>query len=156
MRKLKIALIGLFFLFFVLNIPISPQSYHEHENFLVSATSVNAGATAVNGTNFTSRNVRVSRLGYGSVAAITVTFTRSAGSSSTVDFEFQVSFDNGTTWSTAYYVRIQVATNETAASNVVRKTTEINFYGISHVRLYRIVNNDGANNLTACNATLSI
>ncbi len=124
--------------------------------FLSSGENVNASTTAVNGTDFTSVEIFVARFEEKFIGAITVTFTRAAGSASTVDFEFQASYDGGTTWSTAYYVRIQVPTNETAVSNVVRATREVQFYGVSHVRLYRIVNNDGANNLTACNATLSI
>ena len=140
----------------VLYVPMGSQSYITNAAFLGTAVSCSAGNTLTNGTDFTSVPVRVSHSGYGSVVAITVTFTRTTGTSSTVDFEFQASYNNNTTWSTAYFVRIQVVTNETASSNVVIKTTLVNVHGISHLRLYRIVNNDGSTDLTACNATMSI
>ena len=128
--------------------------YTQDWDFLDTAVDVNASATKVNGTDFTSNEIKIMSRKDG--GAITVTFTRATGSASTLDFEFQASCDGGTPWSTAYYVKIEVATNETAVSNVVRKTIQVNLWGISHIRLYRIVNNDGANNVTACNAILSL
>ena len=128
-------------------------------DFLSTAEDVNASATAVNGTAFDTKEVNIKYPSYvNPVGAITVTFTTDgSGTSDEIDFEFQVSYDDATTWSTAYYVKISVATNKTAdASDVVRVTKAVNFYGISHVRLYRIVNNDSANNLTDCNATISL
>ena len=141
----------------VLCVQASSQSYIENARFLpVAGVACGTSTTLVNGTNFASAPVRVSHLGYDSIVAITVTFTRTTGDANNVDFEFQASFDNGTTWDTAYYVRIQVATNETADSNVVRKTSLVNVMGLSHLRLYRIKNNSGSIALTACNATMSI
>ena len=150
MRKFILAIILL------LTIPLM-GAYRKSADFLASAVAVNATITKVNGTDFTSVEVNLSYPpDLPTIGALTVTFTRAAGSASTVDFEFQVSYDGGTSWTTAYYVRIQVATNETAVSNVVKVTKPVYLYGISHMRLYRIVNNDGANNLTACNAKISL
>jgi hypothetical protein len=131
-------------------------NYRRKADFLATAVDVAAGVTKVNGTDFTSNLVRVSYQNDPDIVAITIKFTRAAGSASTVDFEFQSSYDGGTTWSTAYYIRIQVPTNETAVSNVVRVMKPVYAYGISTFRLYRIVNNDASNGLTACNATLSL
>ena len=140
----------------LLSIPLSPQSYIANVDFLGTAVSCGTSTTLVNGTNFASVPVRVSYPGYGSIVALTVTFTRTTGDANTVDFEFQASYDNGTTWDTAYYVRIQTATNATAVSSVVRTTSLVNVMGLSHLRLYRIKNNSGTIALTACNATMSI
>ena len=90
-----------------------------------------------------------------------MTFTRSAGSTSTVDFYFQVSYDNGTTFSDyhdpvsdADY--ISIATNHAVISgNIVRVTRIISIAGISHIKLAKITNNDASNALTLCNATVS-
>ena len=135
--------------------PASSQSYISNDTFLATAVNVAKDTTVTNGTNFSSGAVRVSHPGYGAICAITVTFTRAAGSTSTLDFEFQCSYDSGTTYSTSYYVRLRPATNETAVSNVVRYTSLVYIYGISHLKLYRIVNNDATNAVTACNATVS-
>lgn len=124
-------------------------------DFLSTAVSCGISTTLVNATGFNSAEINATFPPPFAIAALTVIFTRTTGTAAEVDFEFQVSYDGGTTWSTAYYVKISVPTNETAVSNVVRVTKEVQFYGISHVRLYRIVNNDGATALTACNATLS-
>jgi len=141
----------------MISIPLGSQSYIANYRFLGSPLSVAASGTATDGTEFNSLEPRVSHNGYGAVCAITVTFVRDgAGTTDTVDFEFQASFDGGTSWSTAYYVRLRVATNETAISSTVIVTDPVNIYGISHLRLYRVVNNDSATNLTYCNAYVSL
>lgn len=142
------------FMIFVLMSLASPE-WRVGFTFLRTAEDVNASATAVNQTDFVSGNEPISFPGYSSVVAITITFTRVAGSASNIDFEFQVSNDDGTSFSTAAYVTISAPTNSDADSNVVRHTELVNIHGLSHIRLYQIVNNDGANNVTACNATLS-
>jgi hypothetical protein len=128
-------------------------NYRFSQNFLTTAVACGKGATLVNGTGFTSASVDI--MNQSAQGVVTVTFTRAAGTASTMDFEFQVSYDGGTTWSTAYYAVIQVPTNETAATNAVRVTIPVDFWGVSHVRLYRIKNNDAANDTTACNARIS-
>jgi len=135
----------------------SPQSYQTHIAFLTSGINVNLSTAAVNGTDFASEPVWISRPGCGNEVAITVTFTTDgSGTSSTVDFEFQASYDGGSSWTTAYHTILQVPTNETAVSNVVRKVFLVNVHGLWGLRLYRINNTDAANNLTACNATVSL
>lgn len=154
MKYLKVLTILVFMAFICL--PMMPQSYQGNFAFLATAVDVNASATAVNGTDFTSDPVWISRPGCGDAVSITVTFTRAAGLTDTVDFEFQASYDGGTTWTTAYYANIQVATNETALSNVVIKTYLVNVPGVWGLRLYRINNTDASNNLTDCNASVSL
>ncbi len=122
-------------------------------DFLSAAVACGTSTTLTNGTGFTSASIWVSQRRAEPVGTITVTFTRTTGSASEVDFEFQVSYDDGTTWTTAYFVKISVPTNETAVSSVVRKSMLVYTYGITHIRLYRIVNGDAAVALTACNAT---
>lgn len=150
MKKMLIVLI---FAALVLTVP--GGAYYGRINFLNATVDCAAATTLVNGTGFTSLHINTTFPSFFPIGAITVTFTRAAGSSSTVCFEFQVSADNNITWSTAYYVSIDISTNETAVSNVVRVTKLVQLHGISHIRLYRIVNNDASNNLTACNASLS-
>ena len=142
------------FMIFALAVLASPE-WRVGFTFLRTAVNCNASTTVTNQTNFVSGNEPISFPGYDSVVAITITFTRAAGSASNVDFRFQVSNDDGTSFSTAPYVTISVPTNSDADTNVVRHTELINIHGLSHIRLYQVVNNDGANNVTACNATLS-
>jgi len=125
-----------------------------HRDFLAAAVDVNAGVTKVNGTDFTSLELDVRPLcGYGTIS---VTFTRAAGLTDKIAFYFQVSNDEGLTWSTVEYVKIEYATNSEAVSNVVRGTEPVILDAITHIRLWKIVNNDASNNCTACNATLSL
>lgn len=142
------------FLIFVLAVVATPE-YKVGFSFLGTAVDVGTSTTATNQTNFVSGNEWVSFPGYGNTAAITITFTRAAGSVSLVDFSFQVSNDGGTTYSTLAFVTISAATNTAAVSNAVRVTQLVNIHGISHMRLYQIVNNDGVNAITDCNATIS-
>jgi hypothetical protein len=134
----------------------SGQSWWKSEAFLATAVNCNASATVTNGVDFTSATVRASYIGRPSVGAISVTFTRAAGSATlTVDFYFQASYDNGTTWAD-YIESFSVETGHAVLSGTTVKVTKpINLYGVSHLRLSKIVNNDTANNLTACNATFS-
>lgn len=127
-------------------------------NILPAGVDCGTSTTVVNGTDFTSAEVSTT---YPidtpkNVGLLTVTFTRTTGTASEVDFEFQASYDGGTTWTTAAYCTISVATNAAAVSNVVRYSVPVYLYGISHLRLYRIVNNDGSTALTACGAYLSL
>ena len=135
---------------------VGTQSYHTSAAFLTTAEDVNSGATATNGAEFTSTEIEVSRLGYPDKATITITFTGDGSmDGSDIDFFFQVSYDGGTTWSTTAFLEIDVASNTDHSSNVVRHSELVQFPGISHIRLWKIVNNDAANNVTACNATIS-
>ncbi len=134
---------------------LGAQNYHYKADFLSTPVSCALSTTLVNGVGFNSVEIRVSGTATPGIGTVTVTFSRAAGSASTVDFEFQVSYDGGTTWTTKPYVTIMPETQYDAVSNVVRYTRPVYLYGTSHWRLYRIVNNDGANNLTLCNASLT-
>ena len=138
----------------VLAIVMTASYFQTNWAFLSAAVAVDAGATKTNGAEFTSQGADKD-LNWVQLALLTVTFTRAAGSASKVYFEFQISYDGGTTYTTAYYWRVEVATNETAVSDVVRYSELIPLYGVSHIRLYRIVNDDSGNNLTDCNAYIS-
>jgi hypothetical protein len=122
-------------------------------NFLAAAVDCGTSTTLVNGTHFTSVPISIPR--DKDLVLMTVTFTRTTGSAAKVYFEFQGSNDGGTTWTTAYIQRIEVATNETAVSNVVRYAEWVPAVGVSHFRLSTIQNVDAGVALTACNVTLS-
>lgn len=137
-------------------IPINPQSWAYQEDFLDTAEDVGTNTVAVNGTDFDSNEVWVSRRGYSSIVLIVCEFTRASGSTSTVDFYFQVSYDDGTTWSN-YGVTVEIATNTTVVSGTtVREAYRMGSEGISHWRLSSIDNNDASNALTDCNASISV
>lgn len=126
-------------------------------DFLGTAlASLAASTTAVNGTDFTSTNVKCMEVGGEGVGAIMITFTRAAGDGGDVEFQFQGSWDDGDTWTTVYFVRVYEASDAEAVSNAVRKVEQVNLYGLTHLRLFQIVNGDAANALTALNASLLV
>ena len=129
-------------------------SQQRHKWFLSTAVNVAAGATVTYPATLPSGVVDVSKY---SKCSFTVVFSRAAGAADTVDFTFDISYDGGTTWASFEGVTIQIATNHAVISGTtVRAYIEVNLYGISHIKLHSIKNNDGVNNITACNATLSI
>lgn len=148
MRHLKaFAILGV--LAFVLLLNAQNTVY---EDFLTTAVDVNAGATVATA----SSSIWVSRPGYSGVVALICTFTRAAGSASTLDFYFMASHDGGTTWENYDDITIEIPTNRAVYSgNIVREVYLVYVYGLTHLKLRQIVNNDGANNVTACNVTLS-
>lgn len=138
------------------------QSWWTSQDFLATGVSCGTSASVVNQTGFGSATVRVSYIGRPSTATLTMTFTRAAGSATlTADFYFQVSYDNGTTWadfhdavSDADYLSI-ITGHAVVSGTTVRVSRIISIAGISHIRLAKITNNDSANALTLCNATVS-
>jgi len=124
----------------------------ERQTFLSSGVNVNASSEQ--DTTSTSEKVWLSKGDKAEDASIQITFTRTAGSESALDFEFQFSLD-GTNWDTDNSFKISVPTDTVADSNVVRKTVEINIDKVPFVRLSKIKNNDSVNNVTNCNATIS-
>ena len=151
MKKIAIFFIGLLALWIAGTADIASTT------FLATPVSCGTSAAVVNGTGFTSKVAHVSSLMNAQpVGIITVTFTRTTGTASEVDFEFQASSDEGTTWTTPYFVKVSIATNETAVSDIVVAKRLIYLYGITSLRLYRINNNDGSTALTLCNATFTV
>ena len=148
MRYLKpFAILGILVFTLFLN-----AQYTEYEDFLVTAVNVNASATVA----VASSSIWVSRPGFSGVVALICTFTRSAGSTSTLDFHFQASYDGGTTWADYSGITIEIPTNQDPYSGTtVIEIYERYVYGLTHLKLKDITNNDGANNVTACNVTLS-
>ena len=128
-------------------------SWRYKGNFLTTGVDVGTSTTKVNVTHFASAEINIPR--DVQLVLMTVTFTRTTGSASKVYFEFQASNDNGLTWTTAYIQRIEVATNETAVSNVVRYAEWVPAAGVSNFRLSTIQNLDAAVALTACNVAIS-
>lgn len=123
-----------------------------YEDFLVTAVDVTAGATVATA----SSSIWVSRSGYSGVVSLICTFTRAAGTTSTLDYYFTASHDGGTTWENYDDITIEIPTNQAVYSgNIVREVKLIYVYGLTHLKLRQIINNDGVNGVTACNVTLS-
>lgn len=139
-----------------------PDNYRAvgYANFIATAISMTASKTAVNGTDFTSKALPAQIEPW---SLLTITFTRAAGSASTVTFTFQVSYDGGTTWAnfidplTGLETYFAIATNHAVISGTtVAVSKPIRLSGVTHIRLQSIVNADSSNALTLVNATLSV
>jgi len=103
-----------------------------------------------------SRSIWVSRPGYSGVVSLICTFTRTAGTTSTLDFYFMASHDGGTTWENYDDITIETPTNQAVyTGKVVREVKLVYVYGLTQLKLRQIVNNDATNGVTACNVTLS-
>jgi hypothetical protein len=152
---MKKIILSIFLLLFILPL-MGSQGYVR--NFFATAVDVNDNITVVDGGAITSSKISIG--GQNDRGAITVWFTPAAAATVSVDFEFAVSTDQGSTWSTGIaadaYLRIQANTDVNSISSVVRITTQVQFYGATHVKLYRIKVNSGAGNCTAINARLSM
>jgi hypothetical protein len=148
MKKLFV-LIGILLLI----LPLT-GSWKRSTNFVTTGFALAAGATKVIGdTGFTDNKLGTTDA---SIGLLTVTFTRAAGSTSTVDYYFQVSYDGGTTWSD-YIESIGIATNHSVMSGTtVIVSKPVNLFGVSHIRWSKVVNGDVVNAVTAVNAVLSI
>lgn len=147
----------------ILVIPMS-GNVRKYDNFLLNqydvetAIDIAASATATNDTEFTSDEIAVE---HSAKVIISVTFTRAAGSSSTVDFEIEVSTDHKNSWSLyrggSANPMIQVATNTPVISGTtVNMAYQINAVGISHFRIKDIENTDSSNAITAVQVQISM
>jgi hypothetical protein len=157
MKKLAIL-----FLIALLALPLAADRTFS-ESFTTATFNLAAGATAWRATNFTSAGIKVSGEYAARMALLILEFTRTSGSSSTVDFYFQVSYDGGTTWADfkepvldAEY--FSIATEHAAMAGTtytVRVSQIIHLAGVDHIRLAKVVNGDSSNALTSVKATLS-
>ena len=150
MKRLKLFTIFLAILF----VTVAFGDQRGEKDFLATAeASIALSTTAVNGTAFDSRSLVVPT----SMATITITFTGDASSDGgSVDFYFQSSYDNGSTWTTAELIKISVDSDEISASPYLVSKSFVDWYqGISHVRLWKVVNGDATSAITLVNATLS-
>lgn len=135
---------------------VTTADVQTQENFLATAVaSIGASTTVTNGTDFTSKSLTVGPASH-PVAGVVVVFTRAVGAASTLDVNFEVSYDNGTTWASYDDGQVQVATNHAVISGTtVRYYTLLALYGASHVRLKSMVNNWSGGALTSVNVSLS-
>lgn len=128
-------------------------TYRRHTAFLDGTLGVGTSSTATNGSEFESANIKIHDVPFIGVTAI---FTRAAGSTSTVEFIFDVSFDGGATWATFIGTDVEIATNTAVISGTtVRCFYEISVYGLSNIRLRSVKNNDSSNAISAVNVVLS-
>ena len=148
MKRLKLFTIFLVFLFAV-------ASFGDHggdANFLATDyASIAATATYTKAT-WTRDELLVIPSSW---AMVTVTFTTAGGDGNEIEFYFQVSCDNGATWSTTYWTVIDVASDEDGVDGVVRYQWLDIYPGVSHIRLWKIYNGDQITAITDVNASLS-
>jgi len=160
MRERKSIFIAII-LTLAMSVLASAQYIRTNRDFLAAAIGLTAAETKVNGVGFTSVEVPMPQVSTVLLTVMTVTFTRAAGSTSKVSFYFQVSYDDGTTWTD--FVEpisglecIEVATNHGVISGTTVRVTQAFFVPmVNRIRLSKIVNGDGANALTAVNVKLS-
>jgi len=155
MKKL---VIGIFALLIMVSLSFAPHRYLG--TLLDTAVDVNANTVYTKSTWTATEILRLSRWGHKPQVSLVFTFTRAAGSSSTVDVYFQASNDGGITWATfgtttTSYL-ISVKTEEAAITgNIVRVIFQINTYALSDLKVWKIDNNDASNNITACQFYIS-
>ncbi len=123
-------------------------------DFLVADETVDDNSTSVHGTGHVSRSIDIST--QASIGLITVKYDPATPAAVSIDFEFIVSYDSGTTYTSSFYIRVRSNTNATADANGdIIVSSAVNLYGVSHIRLLNIVVNDGAGNCAEINATMS-
>jgi len=129
------------------------------DDFLASAiASIAADATATNGSEFTSLELDLvsddGLVNTDGIATVEITFTGDGSmDGSNVEFYFQVSLD-GTNWSTDEYVKIYCASDAEHVSDVVRHSEPITAKW-KKIRLWKVFNDDAANEITDVNAKIA-
>ena len=157
--KIKATLALVLFLFLVAT--VSPQSWVYSEDCIATAVAeITTGDNANMTDDFTTIPIKVSRRTGGNhigIVSITVTFTGDGSmDGNDIDFYFQASSDNGTTYDTTAFWVVSIESDTDHVDNVVRYTDFIvPVWGISHLRLWKIVNNDATSSITDVNATIS-
>ena len=125
--------------------------------FFDTAVSVNAGITKTDGTEIESNEILL--IGKSTdMFGITVVFDRAAGTSSTVDVDFEVCFSGRSegTWATLDNATFKIPTNEAVVTGTtVRVFKRFDLNGVSRIKVKSIYNSDGANNITGVNAYIS-
>jgi len=140
---------------------MSPQSWVYSEDCIATAVAeITTGDNANMTDDFTTIPIKVSRRTGGNhigIVSITVTFTGDGSmDGNDVDFYFQASYDNGTTYTTTAFWVVSIESDTDHVANVVRYTDFIvPVWGISHLRLWKVVNNDATSSITDVNATIS-
>jgi len=141
---------------FILSALVFSEVYSKKE-VLSTAVTLNASTTVVNGAGGVTWYDVTLPSSVSPIIGVTMTFTRAAGSDSTVQAFFQVSFDAGTTWSDLEGQELSVATNHVVISGTTVRVTEmLAVYGVNRLRVKHFINNDGANNVTALQLTVTL
>lgn len=127
--------------------------WSEKKNFLSTAIASidEGGGQAVNGSEFNSEEYPVPT----DMANLGMEFTIATGDGKKIVFEWQASYDNGATWTTVDFAIREIDSDEDDDSNVIRDAMVIWTQGISHIRLWRVTNNDAVTAITSVNAYLS-
>jgi len=148
----KLILIAILALAFI-TMPVS-SSWERRTVFLAAAIAVDDDDSAENGTEFTCVPIRIAQINR--PGALTIWFDPGTPANVDIEFEFAVSHDGGASFSTDDTVyEIAVPTNTRAVGGTVQVTWPLPFNGVSHVRLERVVVNNGAGDCTNINAAIS-
>ena len=155
----KKILLTLFLCLFVVS-TVSPQSWVYNEDCIATAVAtITTGDNANMTDDFTTVPIKVSRRDGGGligIVAITITFTGDGTmDGNDIDFYFQASYDNGTTYTTTEYWVVGIESDADHVDNVVIYTEPVLVWGISHLRLWKVVNNDATSSVTDVNASVS-
>ncbi|HZX10720.1 MAG TPA: hypothetical protein VFG01_07205 [Acidobacteriota bacterium] len=132
------------------------MSQYANTDFLETDISVNNDSNKVEGTDFDSEKIPVGEINKG---LISLKFNPAAAAAESIDFEFAISYDNGTTWTSGLggdaFKQVQINTDVNAISNVVYHSEAIDLYGVTHIKLNRVLVSVGAGNCTEINANLA-
>jgi len=129
------------------------MSYITKFDFIATAIAeITTGDNANMTDDFTAIEVPVDS----DMATLAFTFTHAgAGDGANVDFYFQASYDGGTTFTTKEFILVQIPSDIDYDASGIRRYAQVDWYqGISHLRLWKVVNNDAAS-ITDVNASLS-
>ena len=148
MRKLRTFAI----LLAILLVPLSFGDYRGSADFLASDYASIASTATYTKTSWTRAEMLVCSR---EIVAITIEFTIATANGDDIDFYFQASFDGGATWSTDEFVIVDCASDIATVASPAKHTELVNVYGISHLRLWKVVNGDAVTAITAVNATMS-
>ena len=150
MKKLFLILLTVAFLFMPLM-----ADYTGNTAFLATAITVAANTVEVVGTGIATHSLP---LGSQEIIGITCIFTPAGAAADTVDFYFEVSYDDGTTWASLSKDAIaKIPTNQAVVTgeSAVRVFYQVIVYGASHIRWSSVDNNDAVNALSGVNVYMS-
>jgi len=135
--------------FLILCFAVSLEAtYLSNRSLTTAAFNVNAGVTATDGSGYTATVVNVkSKPEY---CRVYFKFNNGgAGAANTLQFTLGVSYD-GTNFETTSDLFFEIATNADAdGSNNVIKSYRIALEGAKDIKLIKVYNSDGVNNVTA-------
>ena len=127
---------------------------NKHTIFLEEPVTLGPDVTKTHCTDFKSNPLPLGVAGRG---IVTVSFTRPPEADANIVLGIQASPNGGDLWTTAMFFSFTIPLNTPAdENNQVRISIPISMYGLSHLRLAEIKNEDKKITITGINACLSI